>query len=85
MRNTRPICVAPAENFRITDDHLGEGGPKAKFQANVEAIKLLKSWRKPPSRQRRNSRKSFPGMWAGAALPMPLTPTRKAGARNMPS
>ena len=31
-----------AENFRITDDLLGEGGPKAKFQANVEAIKLLK-------------------------------------------
>ncbi|WP_457945589.1 SNF2-related protein [Caproiciproducens sp. LBM24188] len=31
-----------AENFRITDDHLGEGGPKAKFQANMEAIKLLK-------------------------------------------
>lgn len=31
-----------AENFRITDDHLGEGGPKAKFQANIEAIKLLK-------------------------------------------
>ena len=30
-----------------------------------------------------NSRKSFLGMWAGAALPMPLTPTRKAGARNM--
>jgi len=31
-----------AENFHITDDHLGEGGPKAKFQANMEAIKLLK-------------------------------------------
>ena len=31
-----------AQNFRITDDHLGEGGPKAKFQANIEAIKLLK-------------------------------------------
>ena len=31
-----------AENFHITDDHLGEGGPKAKFQANIEAIKLLK-------------------------------------------
>ena len=31
-----------AENFRITDDHLGEGGPKAKFQANVKAIRLLK-------------------------------------------
>ena len=31
-----------AENFHITDDHLGEGGPKAKYQANVAAIKLLK-------------------------------------------
>ena len=31
-----------AQNFRITDTHLGEGGPKAKFQANIEAIKLLK-------------------------------------------
>ena len=31
-----------AENFHITDEHLGEGGPKAKFQANIEAIKLLK-------------------------------------------
>lgn len=31
-----------AENFRITDDHLGEGGPKAKFQDNIAAIKLLK-------------------------------------------
>ena len=31
-----------AENFRITDDYLGEGGPKAKFQANITAIKLLK-------------------------------------------
>ena len=34
--------LPPAENFRITDDHLGEGGPKAKFQANMEAINLLK-------------------------------------------
>ena len=31
-----------AENFHITDDHLGEGGPKAKFHANVNAIRLLK-------------------------------------------
>ena len=31
-----------AENFHITDDHLSEGGPKAKYQANVAAIKLLK-------------------------------------------
>ena len=31
-----------AQNFHISDDHLGEGGPKAKYQANVAAIKLLK-------------------------------------------
>ena len=30
-----------AENFRITDDHLGEGGPKAKFRANMDAINTL--------------------------------------------
>ena len=29
-------------NFRITDDHLGEGGPRLKYQANINAIRLLK-------------------------------------------
>ena len=36
-----PIQI-PAENFRITDDHLGEGGPKTKFRANMDAITTLK-------------------------------------------
>lgn len=31
-----------AQNFRITDDHLGEGGAKAKFRSNMDAINLLK-------------------------------------------
>ena len=31
----------PAVNFHITDDHLGEGGPKQKFARNMEAIKTL--------------------------------------------
>ena len=31
-----------AQNFHITDDALGVGGAKAKFQANINAIKLLK-------------------------------------------
>ena len=31
-----------AKNFRITDDDLGAGGAKAKFQANLNAIQLLK-------------------------------------------
>ena len=31
-----------AENFRIADEHLGEGSAKAKFSANIEAISVLK-------------------------------------------
>ena len=31
-----------AENFRITDDHLGEGGAKTKYGYNVAAIRKLK-------------------------------------------
>ena len=31
----------PGINFRITDDHLGEGGPKEKFARNIEAIETL--------------------------------------------
>ena len=31
----------PAENFRITDDHLGEGGAKQKYARNIEAIRTL--------------------------------------------
>ncbi len=41
----RPEPEAPApppRNFHITDDHLGEGGAKAKFRMNMEAIALLK-------------------------------------------
>ena len=36
---------APVEkhDFTITDEHLGEGGQKAKFAANMAAIKLLKT------------------------------------------
>ena len=30
------------QNFRITDDHLGEGGPKEKFWRNLKAIAVLK-------------------------------------------
>ena len=37
--------VKPAEkiNFRITDDALGHGGPKAKFRMNINAIRALKA------------------------------------------
>ena len=31
-----------AGNFHITDDHLGEGGPKEKYRRNIAAIRTLK-------------------------------------------
>ena len=37
-----PTPVRAAGNFRIMDDHLGEGGPKDKFWRNVKAIATLK-------------------------------------------
>ena len=38
---TREVPPVPAMNFHITDDHIGEGGPKQKFARNMEAIKTL--------------------------------------------
>ena len=38
-----PAAVSAAENFRITDDQLGVGGPKAKFRANMDAIHTLQA------------------------------------------
>ena len=43
--HTPPESAIPAPaagNFHITDDHLGEGGQKAKFRMNVDAIRTLK-------------------------------------------
>lgn len=34
--------LAPPQNFHITDDHLGEGGAKTKYNANLAAIRMLK-------------------------------------------
>ena len=38
--NAEP-ALEPAGNFRITDDHLGEGGAKQKYARNIEAIRTL--------------------------------------------
>ena len=45
IKATEPEPPAPKpvlHNFQITDDHLGEGGAKAKFRMNMAAINLLK-------------------------------------------
>ena len=35
------LNAVPAGNFRITDNHLGEGGAKQKYARNIEAIRTL--------------------------------------------
>ena len=35
------LNAVPAGNFRITDDHLGEGGAKQKYARNIEAVRTL--------------------------------------------
>ena len=35
------LNAVPAGNFRITDDHLGEGGAKQKYARNIQAIRTL--------------------------------------------
>jgi len=36
-----PKLSGEKHDFRITDENIGEGGPKTKFRANIDAIKLL--------------------------------------------
>ena len=74
-----------ARNFRITDGHLGEGGAKARFRANIEAIKLLKylernGFQATPEQQDVLSR--YAG-WGG--IPDALTRARVTGLRSTPS
>ena len=79
------LNAVPAGNFRITDDHLGEGGAKQKYARNIEAIRTLfrleAEHRVPPPR----SSRCFRNMWAGAVWQMPLTPARTVGQRNTPN
>ena len=39
----KALNAVPAGTFRITDDHLGEGGAKQKFARNIEAIQTLRT------------------------------------------
>ena len=42
-RASVPAIQPAAENFHITDEHLGEGGAKAKYTANIAAIRTLQT------------------------------------------
>lgn len=41
LTDDTPVIPIEPDNFTIVDDDLGVGGPKAKFRANIEAIRLL--------------------------------------------
>ena len=41
-RQAETSAPEPAQNFHITDDALGEGGPKEKFWRNIKAVATLK-------------------------------------------
>ena len=41
--DVQPVVPVSGENFHITDDHLGEGGQKAKYAYNIAAIRTLKT------------------------------------------
>lgn len=74
-----------AQNFHITNPDLGVGGQKTKYQNNVAAIRLLKTWRPRAAARRRRNRKSYPAMWDGAAFPRRLMKPMRNGLRNMQS
>ena len=58
-----------AQNFRITDEHLGEGGPKQKYQRNVQAIQTLKqieAENRPATQEEQEILSQYVG-WGGQA------------------
>ncbi len=42
-QKSKTNAAIPAQNYRITNDHLGAGGPKQKFRANMDAIQTLQA------------------------------------------
>lgn len=66
---------SPAGNYRITDDALGEGGPKLKYARNVAAIHLLQQLQqenRSPTAQEQQILANYVG-WGG--LPMAFDET----------
>lgn len=72
-------------NFHITDEHLGEGGAKARFRANMDAVTTLKRIEAEGRAVQLTSRRRFPVTQAGALYPTPLTRARAIGQRNAQS
>lgn len=74
-----------AENYRINSFHLGEGSPKQKFRANMDAIYTLKALEISIGMRHRRNRKRWPIMSAGVGWQMPLTQRKLPGQANIRS
>lgn len=73
------ISVSPAANFTITDEHLGAGGAKAKYKANVDAIRLLQQL-ESESRQANTAEQEILSRyvgWGGLSQKAPICDTMK--------
>lgn len=79
------IVEQEPHNFHITDDDLGSGGSKAKFKANMEAIRMLKNWNRSRDWQHRKNRKCCQDMLDGAAFPRLSRKETVHGQRNIRS
>ena len=77
------ILQESRSQYRITDEHLGEGTAKEKFRANLMAIQLLKKCEEENALLRQRNRRSLPDMLAGAAYLTVLTRRNLPGQRNI--
>jgi hypothetical protein len=65
-------------NFRITDDHLGEGGAKLKYQRNIDAIEQMKKLKFFPERGATPEEQEIMSQYVGwGGLPQVFDPNNK--------
>lgn len=72
-----------AENYRINSFHLGEGSPKQKFRANMDAIytlKTLENQHRDATPEEQETLANYVG-WGG--WQMPLTQRKLPGQANI--
>ena len=77
-----PAAVANERNFRITDDDLGVGGAKTKYQRNVRAIRTLKqieAENRMATAEEQNTLSQYVG-WG--SLPQAFTPNNENWTRE---
>ena len=81
-RPKREEVPTQRHNFTITDEHLGEGGQKEKFNANVTAIRTLKDIEAENRLAAPEEQKILAGYVGWGGLPQAFDPNNKAWAKE---